>query len=102
MKLMKLKRFKYFYPEAPRLIHIDQPMFQEFSDSPYHVAEKKLDEKRLELWGHNKAWEFWNRHGELLNYTPSDRITISAINLVSGQIQDNAIVSLLSPITKMP
>ena len=93
---MKITSFKYFYPEAPRLLHIDQPLFQKLSDDPMWVAEPKYNEQRLQLHvfpgtfhllgliaakHENRSpkkngivFEFWDRHGNLLSYVPSEEI----------------------------
>ena len=71
---MRINSFLYFYPEKPRLIHIDQPLFEELSNKPEWVAEKKYNEKRLQLHCLDGDFQFWNRHEALLNYTPTPQI----------------------------
>ena len=77
---MKLTTFKYFYPENPRLLSIEQPLFQRLSDHNSFIAEKKFNEQRLELHC-NGSFEFWNRHEEKLNYTPNEEL-LDALNRV--------------------
>lgn len=38
---MKLKSFKYFYPEKPQLMSIDQPLFQKLSEDPNWAVYSK-------------------------------------------------------------
>ena len=37
-KFAKVEGFKYFYPERARLMHIDQPLFEELSANPLWVC----------------------------------------------------------------
>jgi ATP-dependent DNA ligase len=71
---MQLAKFKYFYPEKPRLIQLNQPLLQSLSNDPKYVAEKKYNGSRLELHHINNVFQFWNRHGQLLKYQPSPEI----------------------------
>lgn len=71
---MRINSFLYFYPEKPRLIHIDQPLFEELSNKPEWVAEMKYNEKRLQLHCLDGDFQFWNRHEALLNYNPTPQI----------------------------
>jgi ATP-dependent DNA ligase len=70
---MKLDRFTYFYPERPRLLHIEQPLFESLSQDPNWVAEPKYNGSRLQLHYLDGAWQFWNRHGQPMDYRPSLR-----------------------------
>jgi len=72
---MKMKKFCYFYPERPRLLHIDQPLLEDLSQKPEWVAERKYNGCRLQLHSMNGKLEFWNRHGEKMDYTPTFEIT---------------------------
>jgi len=83
---MNLDSFKYFYPERPRLLHIEQPLFDTLSDHPDWIAEPKYNGSRLQLHYLNGAWQFWNRHEQKMNYTPSPEVeealaTLSNLNL---------------------
>ena len=68
---MRLTKFKYFYPEKPRLLQYKQPLFQQFSKDPNWVAERKYNGTRLELHFIQGEFKFWGRHGSPLRYTPS-------------------------------
>ena len=65
---MKIKEFKYFFPEKPVLISIDQPLFEELSNNPDWVAEPKYNGNRCPLWIIDGDVQFWGRHGKLLKY----------------------------------
>jgi len=69
---MRLDKFTYFYPEAPRLIAVSHPIFEKMSDEPLWVAEKKYNENRLQLHYFEGEFQFWNRHGEKFSYRPPD------------------------------
>jgi ATP-dependent DNA ligase len=71
---MKLEKFTYFYPEAPRLISIDHPTFEQMSNEPLWVAEKKYNENRLQLHYFEEEFQFWNRHGEKFSYRPPEKL----------------------------
>ena len=74
---MKLNKFTYFYPEKPKLINVDQPLFEELSNNPEWIAELKYNESRLQLHFINGGFQFWNRHGEEFNYTPSEEVVFA-------------------------
>lgn len=65
---MKIKRFKYFYPEKPVLMHIDQDAFEDMSKSPQWMAEPKLNGARCEVHMMDGEVEFWDRHGKKLDF----------------------------------
>jgi ATP-dependent DNA ligase len=71
---MKIKDFIYFYPEAPRLCHIEQPLFERLSQSKDWIAEKKYNEQRLQLHWWKDRQEYWNRHGAKLKYQPTPEV----------------------------
>jgi ATP-dependent DNA ligase len=71
---MKFSEFTYFYPERPRLLHIEQPLFERLSQDPLWVAEPKYNGSRLQLHYVGGAWQFWNRHGQPLDYRPSPEV----------------------------
>lgn len=71
---MRLKRFKYFYPEKPVLVHRDQELVHRLSEDPDYVGEIKFNGQRLELHVMDGLPEFWGRHGEKLTYKPSDTV----------------------------
>jgi ATP-dependent DNA ligase len=64
----------YFYPEKPKLINIDQPLFQKLSDDPKWVAEPKYNGSRLVLMIDGDKIEFWNRHGQQFGYKPDKNL----------------------------
>ena len=65
--------FTYLYPERPKLISINQPLFEKLSDDPKWVAEPKYNGSRLVLAVNGKV-ELWNRHGEKFDYQPDDTL----------------------------
>lgn len=65
---MKIKRLKYFYPEKPVLMHIDQDAFEDMSKSPQWMAEPKLNGARCEVHMMDGEVEFWDRHGKKLDF----------------------------------
>lgn len=65
---MKLKSFKYLYPEKPVLMQIDQDAFTEFSNSPQWIAEPKYNGARCIVHIINGKVEFWDRHGKKLDF----------------------------------
>ncbi|MDI6854035.1 MAG: hypothetical protein QME75_10600 [Deltaproteobacteria bacterium] len=71
---MRIDDFTYFYPERPRLLHIEQPLFERLSRDPDWVAEPKYNGSRLQLHHLDGAWFFWNRHQQLMDYRPSREI----------------------------
>jgi ATP-dependent DNA ligase len=71
---VKLTEFKYFYPEKPRLINVNQALFSRLSEDDLWVAERKYNGQRLQLHCINGEFQFWGRHGELLKYTLSDEL----------------------------
>jgi ATP-dependent DNA ligase len=82
---VKITTFKYFYPERPVLIRIDQPLFETLSESPEWVAERKYNGCRLQLHYFEGEFQFWNRHGEKFSYEPSPelRSNLEALDLKS-------------------
>jgi len=80
---MRIDSFKYFYPERPRLLHIEQPLFEQLSRDPNWVAEPKYNGSRLQLHLVNGAWQFWNRHEQPMAYTPSREVldALAGLNL---------------------
>ena len=65
---MKIKKFKYFYPEKPTLMTKEQDFFEEISNDPNWVAELKYNGQRCMLWIIDGKVEFWGRHGKKLAY----------------------------------
>lgn len=65
---MKIKKLKYFYPEKPVLMTIEQDFFEELSADPNWVAELKYNGQRCMLWIVDGKVEFWGRHGKKLKY----------------------------------
>ena len=65
---MKLKKFTYFYPEAPELILIESDAFTEMSNDDNYIAEPKFNEQRCELHLIDGVVHFWDRHGKSLSY----------------------------------
>ena len=84
---MESEMGKIFYPQKPTLISIEQPLFENLDKDPNVVAEIKYNGTRLILqrfgyppkdWELDKLkpiterFEFWNREGSQLKYTPSE------------------------------
>ena len=85
---MQINEFTYFFPEKPGLIHIEQDLFGRLSADPAWIAEPKYNGKRLELHRlPSGIWLFYNRHGEVMDYTPSAEVTaaLAALPLEPGK-----------------
>ena len=80
-KTIHINSFKYFYPERPRLLHVNQPLFEGLSQNPAWIAEPKYNGSRLQLHVIDGAFHFWNRHQEPLVYTPSREVLDSLRSL---------------------
>lgn len=95
---MKLKTFKYFYPERPVLMNVDQDLMNRLSVDPDWIAEKKYNGKHLVLYYLAGEFQFWGRHGDLLKYTPDDtmRKALSQLQLpdytvFDGELRDGKV-----------
>ena len=93
---MKLTEFKFLYPEKPKLIHIDQPLFESLSTRKEYVAERKYNGSRLQLHCLNGKFQFWNRHGERMSYRPVQEIldglnglSLNGYCLFDGELRHN-------------
>ena len=82
---MKLRQFKYFYPEKPKLLVRGQIMFKRLSKNPLWIAEPKYNGQRVELHLIDGEPQFWGRHGEPLKYKPSDEV-LNAIKETLPQV----------------
>lgn len=71
---MNFDDFIYFYPEKPILIAKDQDLFQRLSDSPDWVADRKYNGNRLVLHYFDGKFQFWNRHGAKMNFSPNEEL----------------------------
>ena len=96
---MKLQKQTYFYPERPRLIHIDQPLLEDLSQRREWIAERKYNGNRLQLHSMNGKLEFWNRHGEKMDYKPTFEITkalegLPGYCLLDGELRHNKVVGV--------
>ena len=65
---MKIKRQKYFYPEKPVLMSIEQDAFQQMSEDPKWIAEPKYNGARCLVHIFNGDVSFWDRHGKKLDF----------------------------------
>lgn len=65
---MKIKSFKYFYPEKPVLMNIEQDAFERFSNDPQWIAEPKYNGQRCEVHMLDGDVQFWDRHGKPLDF----------------------------------
>jgi len=93
---MKLLKFCYFFPERPKLIHIEQPLLDALSDKKEWVAERKYNGSRLQLHSINGKLEFWNRHGEKMSYTPPPDVgealgKLPGYCLLDGELRHNKV-----------
>jgi len=103
---LKFTEFKYFYPERAGLIHKDQPMFETLSKDPNWIAEPKYNGSRLELHHlPDNSWEFWNRHGQKMSYTPSPELLedLNGLNLkgywiLDGELRHNKVKGIRNKI----
>lgn len=99
---MKIKMFKYFYPEKPKLMSVDQPLFQELSESDDWVAERKYNGSRLAFHvgsGLDFSWgdfAFFNRHEAEMDFSPADylmnhleSIPFKGYCLLDGELRHN-------------
>jgi len=99
---MIITDFTYFYPEAPMLIHKDQPLFNEVSNNPNWIAEYKYNGCRLELHNFtNGNFEFWDRHHKKLSYNPNQEVSdalkqlpLQGYNLFDGELRNNKVVGV--------
>lgn len=71
---MKITKFKYFYPEKPKLAIKGQALFKKLSADPLWIAEPKFNGSRLQLHIIDGVAEFWGRHGDKLKYVPSKEV----------------------------
>jgi ATP-dependent DNA ligase len=99
---MILKKFKYFYPEKPVLVHRDQELVHRLSMNPDYFGEIKFNGNRLVLHVMDGVPEFWGRHGDKLKYKPSDSV-LSAIRekipttgyyVFDGELRHNKVVGV--------
>lgn len=83
---MNIESFKYYYPEKPQLININQPLFNKVSENDKWVAEYKYDGSRLQLHVIDNSYLFWSRHGKQLDYRPNIEMIdeLNKLNLPSG------------------
>jgi ATP-dependent DNA ligase len=71
---MKIKEFMYFYPEKPKLMHVQQDLFGLLSGDPNWIAEKKYNGSRLQLHLIDGKFQFWNRHEKKFGYIPTPEL----------------------------
>lgn len=99
---MKIDKFTYFYPEKPTLVSIEQEIFEMMSDDSKWIAEPKYNGARLQLHIMDGRPEFWDRHGNLLAYQPTDEIRDEIKNLFpqkgyylfDGELRHNKVVGV--------
>lgn len=65
---MKIKRQKYFYPEKPVLMSIEQDAFLQMSEDPKWIAEPKYNGARCLVHIFDGDVSFWDRHGKKLDF----------------------------------
>jgi len=96
---MKLYKFKYFYPEKPKLLVRGQPMFKKLSEHPLWIAEPKYNGQRVQLHLLDGEATFWGRQGEPLKYKPSNGVLEAIKNtlpqvgyyLLDGELRHNKV-----------
>jgi len=95
---VKLTEFKFLYPEKPKLIHIDQPLFESLSNRKEYVAERKYNGSRLQLHYLDGEFQFWSRHGERMSYKPNGEISeilsslpLNGYCLFDGELRNNKV-----------
>lgn len=99
---MKIDKFTYFYPEKPTLVSIEQDIFDMMSDDQKWIAEAKYNGARLQLHIMDGRPEFWDRHGNLLKYQPTDEILDEIKNLFpqkgyylfDGELRHNKVIGV--------
>lgn len=103
---MKLSKFKYFYPEAPFLVHRDQNLVSKLSSDPDFISEIKFNGQRLVLHVNDGTPEFWGRHGNKLTYKPSKDV-LAAIKakvpskgyyVFDGELRHNKVIGIRNKI----
>jgi len=105
---MKLKSFMYFYPEKPKLMHVDQ---LGILPPKQWVGELKYNGTRLQLHCNftagrlNCPYQFWNRHEQELDYTPTPEISdilhalpIDGYTLFDGELRHNKTIGVRNKI----
>lgn len=98
-KPIKIGEFKYFFPERPRLMHIEQPLFEQLSRDENWIAESKWNGKRLQLHHlPDRTFHFYNRHGQRMKYAPSEELLqvlqglgLSGYWLFDGELRDGKV-----------
>jgi ATP-dependent DNA ligase len=100
---MKFKSFRYFYPEAPTLIHRDSELVDKFSADSQWVAEPKYNGCRLMLHIIDGDVQFWDRHGKQLKYNDHPAKTIierlkmlfpKGYYLFDGELRNNKVTGI--------
>lgn len=100
---MQIKEFKYFYPEKPVLMNIEQAEFEAMSNDDAWIAEKKYNGQRCVLWIIDGKVEFWGRHGKKLAYNDNpDMGIVTFLNkrfpngtfLFDGELRHNKVTGV--------
>jgi ATP-dependent DNA ligase len=95
---MNIDQFRYFYPEKPCLMQIETPLFESLSHDQAWIAEPKYNGSRLQLHFVEDSWQFWNRNGAIMAYTPNQemRDALNDLNLkgywlFDGELRHNKV-----------
>ncbi len=100
---MRFEKFIYFYPEKPMLIHIEQDLFKRLDNDSNMIAEKKYNGQRLELHYLDGHFQFWNRHGAELQFTPDAALIFALREFASnlkgycifdGELRHNKVIGV--------
>jgi len=100
---MIFKKFSYFYPENPTLIHRDADMVEKMSALDDWIAEPKYNGCRLQLHIIDGDVQFWDRHGKRLAYdkSPSETLVMrlkslfpKGYYLFDGELRHNKVTGI--------
>jgi ATP-dependent DNA ligase len=93
----------YFFPAKPKLITLQQDLFQKLNGNQNFVGELKYKGDRLELITPDggKTFQWWNRHGSIFKFNPSAKLLESVKPLklkgfcqLDGELLDHKTVNV--------
>ena len=97
---MKIKNFKYFFPEKPSLM-LKGDIFKRLSNDPEWIAERKYNGSRLQLHVVDGKFQFWNRHYNKFDYVPSvelqdslEALDLKGYCLFDGELRHNKVTGI--------
>lgn len=101
---------RIYYPQKPTLISIDQLLFNQLDKDPNVVAELKYNGNHLILKrfvpdtidGLMGGFDFWNRHGQVMKYTPSAELlkNLKSLNWKGYCVMDGELLHTKDKSTK--